>query len=346
MTKNGKLKPNIDAKSTKILNLTVLQRRDPYVEDILITVSHVVLYVFDIDSGKYSRKDVEGSLFVVKRNTQPRFQFIVMNRLNTDNLVEDLLGNFEYEIQLPYLLYRNAAREVNGVWFYNARECEEVGKLFSRILGAFSKVPGKSKVSPTYSEFEDLDAISTKAVINEPLEPSSTNSNNAMNLGVSPNAILATPRPQTVGLPTLATPQPQLASASKAIMSILETSDSKDGAKGSIDLVKPSSFICPTPYASPPLMVSPVSYSPSSSMFNAPPLNNMPAALQTPYGAPLLQPFPPPTPPPSLTPTSYVPSPSYGPVVSREKVCEALQVLVQDNQFIDMVYRALLNAHQ
>lgn len=30
-----------------------------------------------------SRKDVEGSLFVVKRNTQPRFQFIVMNRRNT-----------------------------------------------------------------------------------------------------------------------------------------------------------------------------------------------------------------------------------------------------------------------
>ncbi|KAF4397342.1 hypothetical protein G4B88_027082 [Cannabis sativa] len=30
-----------------------------------------------------SRKDFEGSLFVVKRNTQPRFQFIVMNRRNT-----------------------------------------------------------------------------------------------------------------------------------------------------------------------------------------------------------------------------------------------------------------------
>lgn len=50
----------------------------------------------------------------------------------TDNLVENLLGDFEYEVQVPYLLYRNAAQEVNGIWFYNARECEEVANLFSR----------------------------------------------------------------------------------------------------------------------------------------------------------------------------------------------------------------------
>uniref|UniRef100_A0A2N9G5B4 peptidylprolyl isomerase n=1 Tax=Fagus sylvatica TaxID=28930 RepID=A0A2N9G5B4_FAGSY len=55
-----------------------------------------------------------------------------MNRRNTDNLVENLLGDFEYEVQAPYLLYRNAVQEVNGIWFYNARECEEVANLFSR----------------------------------------------------------------------------------------------------------------------------------------------------------------------------------------------------------------------
>jgi hypothetical protein len=53
----------------------------------------------------------------------------------TENLVEDLLGEFEYEVQVPYLLYRNAAQEVNGIWFYNPRECEEVAKLFQRLLG-------------------------------------------------------------------------------------------------------------------------------------------------------------------------------------------------------------------
>lgn len=58
--------------------------------------------------------------------------WLPLNTLMADNLVEDLLGDFEYEVQVPYLLYRNAAQEVNGIWFYNSRECEDVAKLFSR----------------------------------------------------------------------------------------------------------------------------------------------------------------------------------------------------------------------
>lgn len=51
--------------------------------------------------------------------------------------MENLLGDFEYEVQVPYLLYRNAAQEVNGIWFYNARECEEVANLFSRYCFSY-----------------------------------------------------------------------------------------------------------------------------------------------------------------------------------------------------------------
>ncbi|CAL0310535.1 unnamed protein product [Lupinus luteus] len=114
---NKKLSPNLDEQSTKVLNLTVLQRMDPFINQILFTAAH-------------SRKDVEGSLFVVKRSSQPRFQFIVMNRRNTDNLVENLL-DFEYELKKPYLLYRNAAQDVNGIWFYDPDECEQVANLFN-----------------------------------------------------------------------------------------------------------------------------------------------------------------------------------------------------------------------
>lgn len=93
MSQNGKLMPNLDQQSTKILNLTVLQRIDPFVEEILITAAHVTFYEFNIDLSQWvlplslfsptlfsffpphyllfihlqSRKDVEGSLFVVKR---------------------------------------------------------------------------------------------------------------------------------------------------------------------------------------------------------------------------------------------------------------------------------------
>ncbi|KAK6936245.1 mRNA-decapping enzyme subunit 1 [Dillenia turbinata] len=366
MSHNGKLMPNLDQQSTKLLNLTVLQRIDPFVEEILITAAHVTLYEFNIELSQWSRKDVEGSLFVVKRNTQPRFQFIVMNRRNTDNLVENLLGDFEYEVQVPYLLYRNAAQEVNGIWFYNARECEEVANLFCRILNAYSKVPPKSKVSSTKSEFEELEAVPTMAVMDGPLEPASSTPPNApdipddpsfvnffsaaMTIGNSPNIATAGQPYQpsnTVALPSrpanfipAASPPLQIPaplSTSTPLAPLLDSSEPSSNSIRTTNLVKPSSFSGPP--SSSVLMMPPV----SSTVPTAPPLHPA-VGLQRPYGTPMLQPFPPPTPPPSLTPTT--PSTNYGPIISREKVRGALMTLVQDNQFIDMVYRALLNGHQ
>ncbi|CAA0825244.1 mRNA-decapping enzyme-like protein [Striga hermonthica] len=370
MSQNGKLMPNLDEKTTKVLNLTVLQRIDPLVEEILITAAHVTLYEFNIDNSQWSRKDVEGSLFVVKRNTQPRFQFIVMNRRNTDNLVENLLGDFEYEVQVPYILYRNASQEVNGIWFYNARECEEVTKLFSRILNAYSKVPTKSKVSSAKSEFEELEAVPTPAVIDGPLEPPSSTTFSvtdvsddpssinffgaSMNIGGlsnssiprkpyhSPAAVIPTSHPYTGPLPALPTSQthPNLP-PSTPLTPIVDGTEPNTASKHQANLVKPSTFFGPPAPSSSPAIIPPISSSvpPTGSQLNPP------ASLQRPYGAPLLQPFPPPTPPPSLTPVS-LPQSNYGSLISREKVAEALQSLVQDNQFIDMVYRAVLNAHQ
>lgn len=62
--------------------------------------------------------------------------FEVAEFAHAENLVENLLEDFEFEVQVPYLLYRNAAQEVNGIWFYNARECEEVANLFTRFLSS------------------------------------------------------------------------------------------------------------------------------------------------------------------------------------------------------------------
>ncbi|KAK8688920.1 hypothetical protein V6N13_087653 [Hibiscus sabdariffa] len=359
MSQTGKLMPNLDQQSTKMLNLTVLQRIDAFIEEILITAAHVTFYEFNIDSSQWSRKDVEGSLFVVKRSTQPRFQFIVMNRRNTDNLVENLLGDFEYEVQGPYLLYRNAAQEVNGIWFYNPRECEEVANLFSRILNAYSKVPTKPKASSSTSEFEELEAVPSMSVIEGPLEPPATASptdapqdssfvnffSAAMNLGNNaPNStkpaqpyrsILMTPLsshvPSATSTPTLAP------SMSSLPLSAQHSLDSGSSSNRVTNLVKPSSFFVPPSSSS--LMMPP----PSSSNPTVPALHP-PVNPQRPYGTPMLQPFPPPTPPASLTP-AVPPTLHNGSLISRDKVRDALLMLVQDDQFIDMFYQALQKVH-
>ncbi|XP_072954448.1 mRNA-decapping enzyme-like protein [Typha angustifolia] len=360
MSQNGKLMPNLDQQGTKVLNLTVLQRVDPFVEEILITAAHVTFYGFNIDLNQWSRKDVEGSLFVVKRNTQPRFQFIVMNRRNTDNLVEDLLGDFEYEIQVPYLLYRNAAQEVNGIWFYNAQDCEAVANLFERILNAYSKVPPKPKVSSTKSEFEELEAAQTSAVMEGPLEPSSSSAapvpvrpddsfmnyfsvtttiENASNAAIA-GRLHQSPAPVTLSshlssiVPSPAPTHqssPSLASSSTPLP-LLDSHESNSNSNRTRNLVTPS-FFAPASSSS-GLKVQPV----SSAMPTAPPLHP-PVTVQRSYGSPLLQPFPPPNPPPSLTP-----APNYA-IITRDKVRDALVKLVQNDQFIDLVYREMQNSH-
>ncbi|KAL4352026.1 hypothetical protein GQ457_06G025480 [Hibiscus cannabinus] len=359
MSQTGKLMPNLDQQSTKMLNLTVLQRIDAFIEEILITAAHVTFYEFNIDSSQWSRKDVEGSLFVVKRTTQPRFQFIVMNRRNTDNLVENLLGDFEYEVQGPYLLYRNAAQEVNGIWFYNPRECEEVANLFSRILNAYSKVPTKPKASSSTSEFEELEAVPSMSVIEGPLEPPATASptdapqdssfvnffSAAMNLGNNaPNSTKPAQPYRSISMTPLsshvpsATSTPTLApSMSSLPLSAQHSLDSGSSSNRVTNLVKPSSFFVPPSSSS--LMMPP----PSSSNPTVPALHP-PVNPQRPYGTPMLQPFPPPTPPASLTP-AVPPTLHNGSLISRDKVRDALLMLVQDDQFIDMFYQALQKVH-
>ncbi|CAN6908465.1 unnamed protein product [Brassica oleracea] len=353
MSQNGKLiPPNMDQNSTRLLNLTVLQRIDPFIEEILITAAHVTFYEFNIEISQWSRKDVEGSLFVVKRNKQqPRFQFIVMNRRNTDNLVEDLLGDFEYEVQGPYLLYRNASQEVNGIWFYNERECEEVARLFDRLLSAYSKANQKPSTSSSKSEFRELEAVPTIAAMDGPLEPSLTARDapndpafvnffsSAMTLGngsASGPPYQSSATPLQPHQPTIAPPAPL--QSSSPIMSRFENNPdliSSNNSNVHTDLVTPSSFFPPPRTMTQPHLV------PGSSTPTAPPLNfNDASHHQRQHGTPMLQPFPPPTPPPSLAPSHSVP------VINRDKVKEALLKLVQENEFIDMVTRALQNAHQ
>ncbi|GAB4813797.1 hypothetical protein N2152v2_000843 [Parachlorella kessleri] len=131
-------KPLVDQEAAQQMNLTVLRRLDPAVDELLATAGHVALYDFDIPTKRWSRKDVEGSLFLVKRRAQPRFQFIILNKKSADNFVEDVMGNFQCEVNKPYLLYRNKNSEVVGIWFYDDDECDRISALLQRIATTFA----------------------------------------------------------------------------------------------------------------------------------------------------------------------------------------------------------------
>jgi len=151
----------------------------------------------------------------------------------------------------------------------------------------------------------------------------------AMNIGNAPgpNASAAGPPPHQAStipstshaasiIPPALTPF-QPAPSLPTLSAPLIPNESSVSSNHTTNLVKPSLFAPPpSSFALPPI---------ASSMPTAPPLQPR-VAMQRPYGAPLLQPLPPPAPSPSLTPT---PASNYGPVITRDKVQDALLRLVQ-----------------
>mmetsp|Transcript_20868 Transcript_20868/g.37256 ORF Transcript_20868/g.37256 Transcript_20868/m.37256 type:complete len:268 (-) Transcript_20868:90-893(-) len=105
-------------------NLKVLKRFDAAIEEILASVGHVALYDLNVNDSKWSRKDIEGSLFFVRRSAEPLFQLIVLNKKSPNNFTEGVTASFRFEIHLPYLMYRNTNSEVIGIWFYHTSDCE------------------------------------------------------------------------------------------------------------------------------------------------------------------------------------------------------------------------------
>ena len=120
--------------ATSAMNLRVLRKEDDAIERIVAHSKHAVLYGFDADARQWARKNVEGALFVVRRATEPRDAFVVLNRCGTENLRQRVGGaGFELERSPPYLMYR-VGREVNGIWFHDAEECEAMSAVLEGVL--------------------------------------------------------------------------------------------------------------------------------------------------------------------------------------------------------------------
>ena len=97
-------------------NLGVLKRRDAAITKIIDMAGHVVLYQFNEDTQAWDRKNVEGSLFIVARSSAPAHQFVVLNRLSSENLVESITEDFQTELTDQFLLYRTHKAEILGIW--------------------------------------------------------------------------------------------------------------------------------------------------------------------------------------------------------------------------------------
>lgn len=116
------------------MNLKVLQGIDPYIVSIVVSTTQVSLYEFEQERLVWKKTDVEGTLFVYRREAEPLYGFIIINRLSRDNLVEVISKELNLKLETPFLLYKNSRGHINGIWFHLKEECEDVNKIIEGII--------------------------------------------------------------------------------------------------------------------------------------------------------------------------------------------------------------------
>ncbi|XP_068950421.1 mRNA-decapping enzyme 1B isoform X3 [Petaurus breviceps papuanus] len=115
------------------ISLAALQRHDPYINRIVDVASQVALYTFGHRANEWEKTDVEGTLFVYTRSASPKHGFTIMNRLSMENRTEPITKDLDFQLQDPFLLYRNARLSIYGIWFYNKEECQRIAELMKSL---------------------------------------------------------------------------------------------------------------------------------------------------------------------------------------------------------------------
>jgi hypothetical protein len=162
--------PKVDHSATDAMNLKVLKRDDQNIQEIVCSASAITMYELDMQTTKWHRKNVEGALFVVQRKSEPRFQFVVLNRLSDERFVETIADDAEFEMSEKYLLYKTDNDEVNGVWFYDENDQQNVFDVIKKAqTGKIPRVGGQNaSAAEGSSSIDDVASLFQSAMLSSP----------------------------------------------------------------------------------------------------------------------------------------------------------------------------------
>ncbi|XP_056102920.1 mRNA-decapping enzyme 1A isoform X2 [Rhinichthys klamathensis goyatoka] len=121
-------------KAGHLMSLAALQQHDPYIVKLLDVTGQVALYTFNSKANEWEKTEIEGTLFVYARSASPHHGFTIMNRLSTENLVEPINKDLEFQLQDPFLLYRNGNLGIYSIWFYDKADCQRIAQLMLQIV--------------------------------------------------------------------------------------------------------------------------------------------------------------------------------------------------------------------
>jgi hypothetical protein len=133
----------IPARTNEELNLSVLQRHDPSVHQILSVAPFAVVYTFNPTSSTWEKQGTEGTLFVcsllplVGGPQIERYSCIVLNRRGLENFSSELFSAESVQVTDDYVILQVEAEDgstnIYGLWIF----AEEGGSTVqARVVNA------------------------------------------------------------------------------------------------------------------------------------------------------------------------------------------------------------------
>ncbi|XP_076285369.1 decapping mRNA 1 isoform X1 [Lasioglossum baleicum] len=203
------------------MNVAALKRVDPYVKDILGTATHVALYTFNAVNNEWEKTDIEGALFVYSRNGEPYNSILIMNRLNTNNLVEPVTQGLDLQLQEPFLLYKNSRCNIYGIWFYDKEECVRIGAMLNKLVKDSEenrKASSKTAANVKKSSGPNVNNVDIFSMLSKAQKDFNTNKNSSggggMGEGLVSKSPLVTPTVENMSGPLTAPLGPDVTSQS------------------------------------------------------------------------------------------------------------------------------------
>lgn len=136
------------------INLKAIQRQvEPRASSVKFTTPRCAIYIFNEDSSKWNKSDIEGSLFIYEyeKNTPNNVQaetlhqlipelqtgmaLTILNKSNDGMIKQDICPTLDIQVSEPYLLYKTSSDpEIKGIWFNDMSAFREAQKLIESEL--------------------------------------------------------------------------------------------------------------------------------------------------------------------------------------------------------------------
>jgi len=118
--------------------LQTLQAKDPQVVEIIGLSKFVVAYFLqqDGDQPGWTKANIEGPVYVVRRRQAPWFQLVVKNQFSSTDMTDFLAGGWELDCQKNYIFYKveDDTQQVRGLWFQDDTERLTFEKILEKVL--------------------------------------------------------------------------------------------------------------------------------------------------------------------------------------------------------------------